>query len=141
DVEAGSELPVVMNVKTGAGQMANGRLAALDASLLPAFPIVAAIGKVVVGPHRCEAAQPDCLQEIRAKAAEVRQMQNRMNHPLGLPRLLEVGETKSPCGVCRIDHIPNPKGKRLAPYYNLIPDEEGQRPGFVSPPGVADVIL
>src|ERR1700730_15777770 len=100
-----------------------------------AFTRVAPIRIITLPPLRRKAGLHHQFEKVRSERPPLRQVQDRMNHPLWVTRLLEIDKTERPGRVRRIDHVTDAECDRLAPDHDLIADPGGQRTGFAFPPG------
>src|SRR5207245_2311517 len=83
----------------------------------------------------------DYFEKVRLKRTDLRQIQDRMDHPLRVARLLEIGEAEVPAQILRVDHVTHAERQRLAPHHDLITDEGRQRAGLVLPPEIAHLVV
>src|ERR1700722_19463431 len=94
---------------------------------------IATVRIITLPPLRRKARLHHQFEKVRSKRPPLRQVQDRMDHPLCIARLLEIREAERPGGVLGIDHVAYTKGDRLAPNNDLIPDVGSNRAGLVLP--------
>src|SRR6266446_5531550 len=110
----------------------------------PAFSlvtIIALIGVVAFPVLWVPPRHPDHFEEVRAQWPEIGQVEDRMDHPIWLARLLQVGEAEGPGRVIGVDDVAHAEAQRLAPHHDLVANEGGQWAPLVLPPRIADVVL
>ncbi len=103
--------------------------------------IITLIGVIAFGVLWVPPGRPDHFEEVRTQRPEIGQVEDRMDHPLWLSRLLQVGEAEGPGRVIGVDDVAHAEAQRLAPDHDLVADEGGQWAPLVLPPRIADVIL
>src|SRR5216683_3945766 len=114
-------LIVVMNVETPGpfGMDSASDRAAVFGGCSGTRP--ATVGRAILPPLWLEPRLHDQFQKICIQRPKFRQIQDRMDHPLGVARLLQIGEAKAPGKILRVDHVAYPERQRLSPDHDLIP--------------------
>ena len=77
------------------------------------------VGMVATVPHRLQAFDKDSLRKSDSNA-ELRQIPDRMHHPLRDARPLKVGEAEHRGHILRIDHVADAERQRLSPHDDLV---------------------
>src|SRR6266851_5811780 len=98
----------------------------------------ATVGRAILPPLWLEPRLHDQFQKICIQRPKFRQIQDRMDHPLRVARLLQIGEAKAPGKILRVDNVAYPERQRLSPDHDLIPYKQLEGTGLVLPPRVAD---
>src|SRR5215470_17934882 len=141
-IQVKPELAAVVDVKARARSMTccgKTRLHASGSDFLLVFVVrVVFLFRPVV---RRKSGLYDQLKKIRVGRSPLGQVEHRVNHPLWVARLLEVGETKSPAGITWIDDVTDAKRQRLSPHHDLVANECCQRPSFVLPPSITHLVV
>src|SRR5216683_8159739 len=81
----------------------------------------ATVGRAILPPLWLEPRLHDQFQKICIQRPKFRQIQDRMDHPLRVAGLLQIGEAKAPGKILRVDHVAYPERQRLSPDHDLVP--------------------
>src|SRR5712692_4496621 len=130
-----------MSFETHKRARAHRRLTSRLTPALTLVTIIALIRVVAFPPLWGQPRHPDQFEEVRAQWPEIGQVEDWMDHPLRLSRLLQVGEAEGPGRITRVDDVAHAEAQRLAPDDDLVANEGGQWAPLVLPPRIADVIL
>src|SRR6185437_14437112 len=90
------KLVIIVNVEPRTGTMHSGGRAGNCTAHRERVVLIAAVRIVVLPPSRRESRLNHRLDEIRTERTESGQVENRMDHPLRVTRLFEIGKTESP---------------------------------------------